>query len=104
VPGNKWRKLRYNLAAAKEQGHSRLLTFGGAYSNHIRATAAGHYFGFETVGVIRGEEHRPLNESLAYAVSRGMKLRYLDRTTYRRKAQPEVLSVARQFGRYLKCE
>ena len=47
IPGNKWRKLKYNLAAAKEQGQQVLLTFGGAYSNHIRATAAaGHYFGW----------------------------------------------------------
>jgi hypothetical protein len=41
VPGNKWRKLKYNLAEAKRSGHRTLLTFGGAYSNHIRATAAG---------------------------------------------------------------
>ncbi|MGW4527470.1 hypothetical protein [Amycolatopsis sp. NPDC004378] len=70
VPGNKWRKLRYNLEAARDQGFTRLLTFGGAFSNHIRATAAaGHYLGFETVGVIRGEEHLPLNDSLAYATA-----------------------------------
>lgn len=61
IPGNKWRKLKYNLAAAKDQGHARLLTFGGAYSNHLRAVAAaGHYYGFETIGVVRGEEHQPL--------------------------------------------
>lgn len=90
MPGNKWRKLKYNLAAAKEGGHQRLLTFGGAYSNHIRATAAaGHHFGFETVGVIRGEEHLPLNDSLAFAVGRGMTLTYLDRTAYRLKPVPE---------------
>lgn len=100
VPGNKWRKLKYNLVAASEQGQTRLLTFGGAFSNHVRATAAaGHYFGFETVGVIRGEEHLPLNESLAYAVDRGMTLTYLDRTAYRRKAEPDVLSsLADAFG------
>jgi len=40
IPGNKWRKLKYNLAVAKAQGHTTLLTFGGAYSNHIRAVAA----------------------------------------------------------------
>ena len=56
IPGNKWRKLKYNLAAARSQGHRVLLTFGGAYSNHIRATAAaGYYWGFATIGVIRGE-------------------------------------------------
>lgn len=52
LPGNKWRKLKYNIAAAREQGASTLLTFGGPYSNHIRATAAaGHYFDFNTIGV-----------------------------------------------------
>ena len=100
LPGNKWRKLKYNLAAAKEQGHTRLLTFGGAFSNHLRAVAAaGHFFGFETVGVVRGEEHQPLNDSLAFAVSRGMHLTYLDRATYRRKTEPDVLTaLAEQFG------
>ncbi|WP_432854921.1 1-aminocyclopropane-1-carboxylate deaminase/D-cysteine desulfhydrase [Amycolatopsis sp. CA-161197] len=99
-PGNKWRKLKYNVAAAREEGHGRLLTFGGAYSNHLRATAAaGRRFGFGTVGVVRGEEHRPLNESLAYARDQGMVLSYLDRTTYRRKAEPDVLADLReQFG------
>lgn len=100
IPGNKWRKLKYNLAAAQAQGHGRLLTFGGAYSNHLRAVAAaGHYYGFETIGVVRGEEHLPLNDSLAYAVSHGMRLTYLDRATYRRKAEPGVLAqLADEFG------
>jgi 1-aminocyclopropane-1-carboxylate deaminase len=100
VPGNKWRKLKYNLAAAKEQGHTRLLTFGGAFSNHIRATAAaGRYFGFGTIGVIRGEEHLPLNDSLAYAVNQGMQLTYLDREAYRRKTHPVVIAtLVEQFG------
>jgi 1-aminocyclopropane-1-carboxylate deaminase len=100
IPGNKWRKLRYNLEAAQKQGLTRLLTFGGAFSNHIRATAAaGHYLGLETVGVIRGEEHLPLNDSLAYAAERGMTLTYLDRATYRRKAEPDVVAdLIREFG------
>jgi 1-aminocyclopropane-1-carboxylate deaminase len=100
LPGNKWRKLEYNLQAAAEQGHGTLLTFGGAYSNHIRATAAaGRYFGLGTVGVIRGERHDPLNWSLHYAASRGMRLRYLDRSTYRRKASPDVLAgLRRELG------
>src|SRR5579875_2005310 len=56
LPGNKWRKLKFNLEAARRDGHQTLLTFGGAYSNHIRATAAaGARFGFATIGVIRGE-------------------------------------------------
>jgi 1-aminocyclopropane-1-carboxylate deaminase len=100
VPGNKWRKLKYNVAAAREQGHVCLLTFGGAFSNHIRAVAAaGRYFGFATVGVIRGEEHEPPNASLAYAVSQGMTLTYLDRSTYRRKSEPDVLAaLVDEFG------
>lgn len=100
LTGNKWRKLRYNLTAAEEQGHSQLLTFGGAYSNHIAATAAaGHHFGFKTVGVIRGEPHEPLNNVLEFAASRGMELTYLDRGSYRRKVDPDVLSrLHGQFG------
>jgi len=100
IPGNKWRKLKYNLLVATKHRHSTLLTFGGAYSNHIRATAsAGYNFGFTTIGVIRGEEHLPLNESLAFAVSRGMRLTYMDRATYREKTRPEVMtSLREQFG------
>ena len=63
--GNKWRKLKYNLLAAKEQGYDTLLTFGGAYSNHLVATAvAGKENGFKTIGLVRGEETLPLNNSL----------------------------------------
>lgn len=100
VSGNKWRKLKYNLAAATEQGQTRLLTFGGAFSNHIRSVAAaGRYFGFDTIGVIRGEEHLPLNESLAYAVSHGMRLTYMDRSMYRRKTEPDVVAaLLDEFG------
>lgn len=102
IPGNKWRKLKYNIATARELGFKTLLTFGGAYSNHVRATAAaGAYFGFSTVGVIRGEEHLPLNPSLQYAVSRGMRLTYLDRTTYRAKTSEEVIeALHREFGEF----
>ncbi|MEU0314897.1 hypothetical protein [Nocardioides sp. NPDC006273] len=99
IPGNKWRKLKYNIATAREQGSETLLTFGGAYSNHIRATAAvGSYFGFSTIGVIRGEEHLPLNASLQYAVSRGMQLTYLDRATYRAKMSDAVMEAAQPSG------
>lgn len=100
LPGNKWRKLKYNLEAAAAAGASRLLTFGGAYSNHVRAVAAaGAMFGFETVGVIRGEAHDPLNPSLQFAVDHGMRLAYLDRQTYRRKADPDVIDrLEAEFG------
>jgi 1-aminocyclopropane-1-carboxylate deaminase len=102
LPGNKWRKLKYNLQAARRDGHRTLLTFGGAYSNHIRATAAaGARFGFGTIGVIRGEEHQPLNPSLRYAADRGMRLVYLDRASYRRKTSADVTGPLRdRFGRF----
>jgi 1-aminocyclopropane-1-carboxylate deaminase len=85
---------------AAENGQRTLLTFGGAYSNHIRATAAvGHYCGFKTIGIIRGEEHLPLNPSLTYAVGRGMRLCYMDRITYRQKRDPSILAaLQRDFG------
>jgi 1-aminocyclopropane-1-carboxylate deaminase len=100
VPGNKWRKLKYNLAAARTGRYHTLLTFGGAYSNHIRATAAaGHHAGFATVGVIRGEEHLPLNPVLDAAVRYGMRLTYLDRGTYRDKTSPAVIAALHhRFG------
>ena len=97
ISGNKWRKLKYNLSAAKEQGKSMLLTFGGAYSNHIAAVAAaGKEFNFKTLGFIRGEEHLPLNPTLAFAANYGMQLFYLDRETYRRKDSPEFLTLLQQ--------
>lgn len=86
ISGNKWRKLKYNLQSAKSKNLKTLVTFGGAFSNHISATAAaGKEFGFKTVGVIRGEEHFPLNPTLDYAQSCGMELRYVDRSAYRVK-------------------
>lgn len=102
LPGNKWRKLKYNLEAAQAAGASRLLTFGGAYSNHIRAVAAaGALYGFDTVGVIRGEAYDPLNPSLQFAVDHGMRLTYLDRQTYRRKLDPDVVTgLRREFGEF----
>ncbi|TXL90978.1 pyridoxal-phosphate dependent enzyme [Streptomyces sp. IB2014 016-6] len=94
LPGNKWRKLEPNLRAASGGGHLALLTFGGAYSNHLRATAAaGRLLGFATVGVVRGDElaTRPLNPSLTACAADGMRLRFLDRAAYRRKTEPSVL-------------
>ena len=86
ISGNKWRKLKYNLIKAEELGYTTLLTFGGAYSNHIYAVAsAGKIFGFKTIGIIRGEEHLPLNPTLQFAVNSGMELHYLDRSTYRNR-------------------
>ena len=104
LPGNKWRKLAPNLRAAAEAGDRALLTFGGAYSNHLRATAAaGRLLGFDTLGVVRGDElaHAPLNWSLARCAADGMRLHFVDRATYRRKTDPDVLAALRdRFGAF----
>jgi len=86
IAGNKWRKLKFNLKKAKDLGKNTLVTFGGAYSNHIYATAAaGQYFGFQTIALVRGEAHETLNPTLDFATSAGMEIRYLSRTAYRDK-------------------
>lgn len=84
ISGNKWRKLKHNILKAKELGCNSVLTFGGAFSNHIYATAAaGKYFGFDTIGIIRGNE---LNENssptLKFAAECGMKLHFISRIEY----------------------
>ncbi|MBW4677218.1 MAG: pyridoxal-phosphate dependent enzyme [Desmonostoc geniculatum HA4340-LM1] len=100
VNGNKWFKLKYNLLEAKQKNFTRLLTFGGAYSNHIYATAAaGNLLGFHTIGVIRGEEKLPLNPTLSFAVQQGMELVYLSRQMYRQRNTTALDEYLRQrFG------
>ena len=96
LPGNKARKLKYNLTAARQQGHHTLLTFGGAYSNHLAAVAtAGRLFGFNTIGLVRGDAPpagTALNPTLARAVADGMALHYLDRSAYRQRAAPDFMT------------
>ncbi|WP_408646765.1 1-aminocyclopropane-1-carboxylate deaminase/D-cysteine desulfhydrase [Streptomyces carminius] len=100
--GNKWRKLVPNLRAALRSGEHTLLTFGGAYSNHLRATAAaGRLLGLATIGVVRGEElaGRPLNPSLARCAADGMRLHFVTRAAYRRRADPDWTARLRdRFG------
>lgn len=100
ISGNKWYKLKYNIEEAKKHGEDTLLTFGGAYSNHIYAVAAaGKIFNLKTIGIIRGEEHLPLNPTLSFAKEQGMTIHYLDRTSYRRKNSPEILDFLKnKFG------
>lgn len=101
VNGNKYYKIKYNLKKAKEENYDTLLTFGGAYSNHIYAvSAAANLFGFNSIGIIRGEEYSPLNPTLQFAVNNGMKLHYLNRETYRKRTDPNFRKeLAKQFGR-----
>lgn len=88
--GNKVFKLAENLQAARAAGHSRILSFGGAFSNHIHALALyGAAAGFETVGIIRGEASSQTNPTLSDASAAGMQLHFVDRETYRRWTQDE---------------
>ncbi len=87
ISGNKYRKLKYNLLEANRLSCDTLLTFGGAFSNHIYAiAAAGKHYDFKTIGIIRGEKHEPLNSpTLIFAESCGMKLHYISRENYKEK-------------------
>jgi len=94
ISGNKFFKLKYNFLEAQQLGFKKLLTFGGAYSNHIAATAfASQQFGFESAGIIRGEElaHQPLNPTLALAQQFGMQLHFVSREEYRLKQDANYL-------------
>ncbi|MBE9560372.1 MAG: pyridoxal-phosphate dependent enzyme, partial [Proteobacteria bacterium] len=77
-----------------------LLTFGGAWSNHIYATAAAaRHFGFNSIGIIRGEKYSPLNATLSFAEKCGMQLHYLSRTEYRQKHEDHYQQkLKQQFG------
>jgi 1-aminocyclopropane-1-carboxylate deaminase len=103
LSGNKYRKLKYNLRHAREAGYDTLLTFGGAYSNHLHATAAaGKRHGLRTIGLVRGEElaQSPLNPTLAAARRNGMHLEFLSRERYRQKSSPSFLAALQaRYGR-----
>ena len=100
VSGNKWFKLKYNLIEAKKKRHNTLLTFGGAYSNHIAATAfSAQEKGLKSIGIIRGEEYLPLNPTLRFAIDNGMKLYYIIRSNYKEKTSANFLEALKnQFG------
>jgi len=95
VSGNKFRKLKHNLEEARLQNKKTLLTFGGAFSNHIAATAAaGKEFGFKTIGIIRGEELQQKileNPTLRFAQDCGMSLNFMSRSDFRRKDSEEFI-------------
>ena len=95
VSGNKWRKLKYNILGAKQNNFVSLLTFGGAYSNHIAATAAaGKLFNLQTIGIIRGDELTPYsNPTLKRATENGMKLIFVSRAEYEGK-----MELAQKYG------
>jgi 1-aminocyclopropane-1-carboxylate deaminase len=100
ISGNKWWKLKYNLEEALHKGKDTLLTFGGAYSNHIYATAAAaREMQLKAVGIIRGEEKMSVNPVIQFARHAGMKLHFVSRAVYRQKHNPDFIEeLKRQFG------
>jgi 1-aminocyclopropane-1-carboxylate deaminase len=105
VSGNKFRKLKYNVLEAQKLKKNTLLTFGGAYSNHIAAVASvGKMEGFKTIGIIRGEElSEKINENptLLYAKSCGMELHFVSRFVYRTKDSSEfIANLKSKFGEF----
>ncbi|WP_152556940.1 1-aminocyclopropane-1-carboxylate deaminase/D-cysteine desulfhydrase [Flavobacterium sp. 83] len=105
ISGNKFRKLKYNLLQAKEENQETVLTFGGAFSNHIAAVAfAGKDKGFKTIGIIRGEELESKileNPTLSFAQSCGMQLEFVSREEYRLKSESTFLeNLKTKFGNF----
>ncbi len=105
ISGNKYRKLKYNLLEAKKQERIGLLTFGGAFSNHIAATAfAGKEAGFKTIGIIRGEElmyNWKENPTLKMASEHGMQFNFVSRSKYRDWGNPEFQNQLKEkFGNF----
>ena len=94
ISGNKWRKLKYNFLHAQELNHRSILTFGGAYSNHIAATAtAANKYGFKSFGIIRGEELDPnSNLTLKRAHDLGMNLKFISRTEYSQRTEEDYIN------------
>jgi 1-aminocyclopropane-1-carboxylate deaminase/D-cysteine desulfhydrase-like pyridoxal-dependent ACC family enzyme len=101
ISGNKWRKLKYNLLEAKRTRCQVVVTFGGAFSNHIAATAAaGHEEGFSTHGIIRGEKMFPLNPTLLLAQKNGMEFTFVSRDEYKSKIESKVVqTVIKSFDK-----
>ncbi len=100
IQGNKCRKLKYNLINAQQQNQHTLLSFGGAYSNHLHALAkAAQIANFKTIGIVRGEATFPLNPCLQDCQDWGMQLEFISRAEYRDKHTPEfILKLRRRYG------
>lgn len=105
VSGNKFRKLKYNLLKAKELEVDTILTFGGAFSNHIYSTAAAcHLLGLKSIGIIRGQEIASKfleNPTLSKAFDYGMQFKFVTREEYRNKNQEEFVALLeKEFGSF----
>jgi len=98
ISGNKWFKLKYYLDEAKSTGKKCIATFGGAYSNHIIATAAaGELSNLQTIGIIRGDRPMTLSSTLEQATRHGMNLFFLSREQYSKKTVPAEIKDQEQI-------
>jgi 1-aminocyclopropane-1-carboxylate deaminase len=98
ISGNKWFKLRYYLEEAKKQGKKSIVTFGGAWSNHLLATAAACKLNdLSSVGIIRGKGFTVLSPSLVQAKELGMQLFFISREDYRNKHIPDKLNSSENY-------
>ena len=84
ISGNKWRKLKYNFEYMKQKKINKVLSFGGAYSNHLHALSwYANFNKIKSIGIVRGEKSTKLNSTLMFCKKNNMDLYYLDRDTYR---------------------
>jgi len=102
IQGNKWRKLKYNILEAQKNKKDTLLSFGGAYSNHLHAlAAAGKQLGLKTIGIIRGEALQPLNPCLQDMLDWDMQLKFIKRIEYKQKNKADFIQNLRnEFGNF----
>lgn len=99
LPGNKFYKLHHNLHHAHQEGYTRVVSFGGAHSNHLHAlAAAGHLYGFATHGLVRGERPRQLSPTLQDVQALGMTLHFVPRSLYREGAEAVLAQLRNQYG------
>lgn len=102
ISGNKWFKLKHNLSTARELNYKRVLSYGGCHSNHLHAlAAAGKRFGFETIGVVRGDEPKNYSATLQDLLEYGMVLKFISRGSYRNKNMEGLISaLKKEFGEF----
>ena len=103
ISGNKYRKLIPNIDHVKRHGFKGIITFGGAFSNHIHAmAAAGEFFDISTVGIIRGDQESQANPTLQFAITRGMKIHFVSRAEYKDKeGAPSIANIIASYPQYL---
>lgn len=102
LSGNKWFKLKYNLNHALQHHYAGILTFGGAYSNHLFSTAAGcDLFSLRGVGIVRGEQPEELNGTLQYLNENNFECRFVSRSDYRKHTAPDALKALQEANPHL---